>query len=454
MYDIQNAVKLNPKNTKNIKRMAAIHIVLGKLGEAEMDLQKCVNLEPRDPSHQAELNKVKAHIKDLDQLHEAQSKQDLQKCEELCAKILKDCTEFTAVKIQYIETLLQNVKITEALKFLTTKLSDEEKLMDEFEYLFCLAYYYDGKYEKAKKLLSNLLQKTKDNEKYNHLFKVLREIEKQKERANQVFKSGKYEEAIDLYTKLLELDPHNKNFNSTILSNRALCYMKLNKNMEALKDINKSIQLNENYMKAYARRGQIYVSLKMYDEARFDFQKVKEAEPNNKDVIKYLEECKKKEKEAKKRDYYKILDIKRDAKENDIRKAYKKLALKWHPDRNAESEESKKLAEKTFRDINDAYSVLSDPEKKKQYDMGTDPLNPEEPNMGGGDFSNAGGFSSGGFPGGFSSSGGFPGGFSSSGGPGGSRMTFTSSGGNPEEIFRMFFGGGQGENCKIKLNNF
>ena len=148
--------------------------------------------------------------------------------------------------------------------------------------------------------------------------------------------------------------------------------------MEALKDINKSILLNEKYWKAYIRRGNIYTSLNMFEEARSDYQKAKENDPSIRDINKLLEESKKAEKKAKKRDYYKILELNKSATESDIRKAYKKLALKWHPDRHNESEESKKLAEKQFRDINDAYVILSDPQKKQNYDMGIDPLNPEE----------------------------------------------------------------------------
>jgi DnaJ family protein C protein 7 len=150
--------------------------------------------------------------------------------------------------------------------------------------------------------------------------------------------------------------------------------------MEALKDINRSIQLNERYWKAYMRRGNIYMALKMYEEAKYDFQRVKDNDPSNKEIHKLLEDSKKEEKKAKKRDYYKLLDLDREASTDDIRKAYKKLALKWHPDRNCESEESKKMAEKKFRDINDAYSVLSDAKKKQMYDSGCDPLNPEEAN--------------------------------------------------------------------------
>ena len=69
------------------------------------------------------------------------------------------------------------------------------------------------------------------------------------------------------------------------------------------------------------------------------------------------------------KDYYDILGIDRNATENDIKKAFKKLSLKYHPDRHAnDSEEEKKEAEEKFKEINEAYSILSDKEKKQYYD--------------------------------------------------------------------------------------
>jgi len=409
MYDLNKAVELNPKNTKYLKRLALLHLSIGNFGNADNLLQKCINLEPKDSTHLVDHNKVKEHIKNYESLIEFKGKEDWKRCEELCDKLLKEITDFTALKAIYVEILLENVKIQEALNFITSKLTSEERSNEEFEYLTLLALYYEGKYDKARSVLSILLNRTKDNEKLNHLWRILKEIESQKEKANEVFKAGKYQEAIELYTKLLELDPKNNSFNSTIYSNRALCYQKLNQMMEALRDVNKSISLNERYWKAYVRRGNIYMLLKMYDEARYDYQRVKEAEPSNKDVLKLLEEAKKEEQKAKKRDYYQILGIGKEASQDEVRKAYKKLALKWHPDRNNTSEEQKKMAEKNFRDINDAYSVLSDTQKKQQYDSGVDPLNPEEAQ-----------------------------------GMDGSGMHF---GGNAEDIFKVFFGGG-GQNSK------
>ena len=68
-----------------------------------------------------------------------------------------------------------------------------------------------------------------------------------------------------------------------------------------------------------------------------------------------------------KRDYYEVLGVSKDATEKDIKKAYRKLAFKYHPDKNPDN---KKEAEEKFKEVNEAYSVLSDPDKRRQYDMG------------------------------------------------------------------------------------
>ena len=81
---------------------------------------------------------------------------------------------------------------------------------------------------------------------------------------------------------------------------------------------------------------------------------------------------------AEKRDYYEVIGVPKTASEDEIKKAYRKLAKKYHPDLNPNNKE----AEAKFKEVNDAYEVLSDPEKKAKYDQfghaGVDP------NFGGG----------------------------------------------------------------------
>lgn len=176
-----------------------------------------------------------------------------------------------------------------------------------------------------------------------------------------------------MYNKLLDLDTNNKNFNSIILANRALCNQKKNKLSEALQDINKSISENEFYAKAYYRRASINMLFKNFEKAKEDLTKVLKMEPHNKDAFVLLDEIEKEDKKKNKKDLYKTLDILPSANENEIRKAFRKLATKWHPDKNSESQEQKDLAEKVFKDINEAYSILSDQRKKQIYDAGGDP---------------------------------------------------------------------------------
>lgn len=64
------------------------------------------------------------------------------------------------------------------------------------------------------------------------------------------------------------------------------------------------------------------------------------------------------------KDYYSVLGVDKKASQDDIKKAYRKLAVKFHPDKNPEN----KTAEEKFKDISEAYEVLKDPEKRKQYD--------------------------------------------------------------------------------------
>lgn len=67
--------------------------------------------------------------------------------------------------------------------------------------------------------------------------------------------------------------------------------------------------------------------------------------------------------------YYDILELQKDCSDDDIKKSYRKLAMKWHPDKHMNDNENlKKQAEEKFKDINQAYEILGDSDKRKQYD--------------------------------------------------------------------------------------
>ena len=73
---------------------------------------------------------------------------------------------------------------------------------------------------------------------------------------------------------------------------------------------------------------------------------------------------------AEKRDYYEVLGVAKTASADEIKKAYRSAAMKWHPDRWVDGTDAeKKTAEEKFKEASEAYSVLSDPDKKAKYDQ-------------------------------------------------------------------------------------
>ena len=136
-----------------------------------------------------------------------------------------------------------------------------------------------------------------------------------------------------------------------------------------------------------------------------------------------------------KRDYYEVLGIDKTADPATIKKAYRKLAKKYHPDSNVGNE----AAAEKFKEVNEAYDILSDPEKKKLYDQFGHAAFDGTGAAGAGSYGANGGFGSdgsftGGF-GGFSGNGGFRGFHTSDG------HTFHFEGGEGDDIFGDIFGG-------------
>ena len=124
-------------------------------------------------------------------------------------------------------------------------------------------------------------------------------------------------------------------------------------------------------------------------------------------------------------DFYQILGVSKNASDQELKSAYRKQALKWHPDKHAG--EAKKEAEEKFKEINRAYEVLRDPQKKQMYDQ----LGHEAYSQNGAGSPFAGGFQQGPFQYSYSSSG---------------NVNFEDlfGGSDPFDIFEQFFGGAYG----------
>lgn len=200
------------------------------------------------------------------------------------------------------------------------------------------------------------------------LLKKVRLAENLRTSANTAYAEKRWVEADDGYTQAIAIDPQNRRLNGVLFANRAATRLEMKNYPGALKDADSAIECGNDAPKIYARRARIHEHLGQWDDAVRDMSKAAESERSYEAEAR---EFKKRQRMSKRKDYYKILGVEKSCNAEDLKRAYKKSAFQWHPDKWANgTDEEKLLAEKNFKELGEAYSLLSDPQKRNLYDSG------------------------------------------------------------------------------------
>ena len=143
--------------------------------------------------------------------------------------------------------------------------------------------------KKDKILIDN--RDNKDRRNYEILkLERKQEANNEKIKGNELMKTKEYDEAIKHYTKSIRLD----DFEPTTYANRALAYIRNTEYSKGLDDCNKAIDLKNDYIKAYYRRGICYMGVKKFKEGMLDFLYVLNDNPSNNDILNKIEELNRK----------------------------------------------------------------------------------------------------------------------------------------------------------------
>lgn len=276
-------------------------------------------------------------------------------------------------------------------------------------------------YQRAEDHFRQALALDPDNSSARNSLRTMKKLERARKSANDLFKRGRYSEAVPAYTEALLIDTSNKVTNAKILGNRAMARIKIKEFDEAKEDCDLALKLDPTYSKARRTRAKATGESGDWEQAVKDLKALAEDDQSDAELAKELRNAELELKKSKRKDWYKILGVDKDAGDKDIERAYKKKATLLHPDKT----QGDKKKEEEFKDCLEAKETLLDPQKRQMFDSGADLM---EPGMGG----FPGGM--GGFPGGM---GGFPGGGFGGGGFGGG------GGGvqiDPEMLFNMMGG--------------
>ncbi|XP_065655341.1 dnaJ homolog subfamily C member 7 isoform X2 [Hydra vulgaris] len=414
LEDSSKAIALDNKFVKAYHRSAKCYIATGQVEHALRMIEAARNIEPKNKLLLDELRAVKTMADYESQSAKACDCGDYRKIEFCMRRLLEFAPYCVGYKCLQAECLALLGKFNDAQVIANEVLRKDSNNADAL-FVRGLCLYYQDQTERACKLFQQLLKVDPDFKKAKEAYKKAKSLESLKGAGNNAFRDQKYTEACDFYTNALKVDPLNVSANSKIYCNRATVNYKLGQIENSIKDSTSAIELDPTYLKAYLRRAKCYMDTEKFQEAVNDYEKICKMD-HSADNRNLLKEAKLELKKSKRKDYYKILGIPKSAQEADIKKAYRKEALKHHPDRHSNStDEEKKKEEIIFKEIGEAYSVLSDPQKKQRYDSGQDleecgmDMGGFDPNLifqtffggGGGGFHSRGGQHSQ-FPGGFS----------------------------------------------------
>ncbi|KAJ3340699.1 hypothetical protein HDU83_006935 [Entophlyctis luteolus] len=248
-------------------------------------------------------------------------------------------------------------------------------------------------------ILGNSLAYDPDNNRARLFLKKVKALEAVKKEGNDAYAAANWDLAETKYSQWLDDDNIGGVTRVKILSNRAMVRSKVAKHAKCISDCKVALDLltrlsfprsassasepsnsdiaasvqSSLFLKLHLRRADSLLKQENYEEAVRDYQVASEIKPQDREIANALARAKKAEKTAKRKDYYKILGIDRSADEGAIKKAYRKLALQYHPDKQASlPEEERASCDSKFKEISEAYSVLSDPRKKEMFDSGMD----------------------------------------------------------------------------------
>ena len=131
-------MSINPNNSKNLKRLSSVYIIIGELNEAIKLYEKCIEIEPTEKSNIEDLERIKKMNEDYKSIFEYQEKKDWKNIEEKCDLLLNDITSNQKLNFIYIQSLMNNAKTKDALAFIDTIDITEKNSNIEYDYLLSI----------------------------------------------------------------------------------------------------------------------------------------------------------------------------------------------------------------------------------------------------------------------------------------------------------------------------
>lgn len=464
------AIQKDPKNYLTIFKRGATYLSLGRNTQATRDFDQVLVLKPGFEGALMQRAKLRSRNAEWDAARKdyaaagklgGQEMLDLDEAEGAVQMAIdaekagnwEDCVTQAGTAILVAGTSLdlrqrrarcrfEKGEIIEGLADLNHVLQINPSTPDPYLQISAMTFYSLGETEKGTTAISKCLHNDPDNKACSKLRKSEKSLARTLKKIDQLLEKRQYASAAKLLVPqpddpgLLQevkddtalwreahyIHPHaTDGLYASLLEKTCNAYYEMNNLKKAQPYCDEALTHNPSCLPALLAKAQRQLDADDFEPAIGTLNAAKDAHGNAGKIQELLNKAHNLLKRSKRKDYYKVLGVARDADERTIKRAFRKLTVQHHPDKAHLSGVSQEDAQKKMASINEAYEVLSDPELKQRFDNGDDPNDPQAGQnpfqgspygFGGGGqpvFFKQGGGGGGGFK--FQGGGGFPGGF-------------------------------------------
>jgi DnaJ family protein C protein 3 len=380
--DLDRVLELKPDFHSARLQRGNVKLKQGKVDDAHVDFEQVLSKDPDNDDAKTNLEQIEPLKYNIEHSRALYDDGHYPEAIDILSGVLEICPWDPALRELRAECYINQGDLFKAVSDLrpTTKLRPDNTAG---YYKISLLQYDMGEADESLTDIRECLKLDPDHKECFPHYKKVKKLVKHMQSVATFISEEKYDECVSKAEAMLKTE--NKVFTYIHRANGHICHChsKAGNFKKALAACKKVLDRDENNIEALCDRAEAYILQDMFQEAVDDYKRAQEVNNDIKRVQDGLNRAERLLKKTQKRDYYKLLGVKKNANKREIVKAYRKLAAEWHPDRHPEGKK-RDAAQAKFIDIAAAKEVLTDKDKRATFDNGGDPLDPEEQAQGGG----------------------------------------------------------------------
>lgn len=373
---------------------ALLNVERGHCADARKEYEEILTIDPRKRDAQKKLPEARACEDAIIGADQASARGDWSAVERHVGEAILPgrATKAPRVLLRRAEARMHLQKFAEASADSLAAIKMDRTFVDAY-HVRGKTFYAQEEWESAFQHFQQALKLDPENVFAKGSYARVKRVRSLDEGAREARGRGDHALAAEKLQQLEHVDPGHGPLRLRAAAELAECYVQMKDGKRAVEAATRALAIHDKHEDALLSLMEGHLLLDEFEAASRAAQRAVQASPRSGRARQAAQKAEQLLKRSKEIDYYKVLGVSRSSTDREIKKAYHKLALAWHPDK-APSEEAREEFDTKFKEMNAAYEVLSDPEKKAKYDRGEDPDKPQGgPGGPGGPF--------GGFPGGF-----------------------------------------------------